>query len=173
MPKKLLIAVFVICCMAFTSMCWADAAADKAAADLKAQIDEAVASGKSADQRWVANNYAIGHESIRDINKAIEWYEKAAAQNDVEAIKRLGNLYFFGDEEGEVKPDFVKAREWYEKGAALNDKWCASSLGDIYENGNGVEVNIAKAIEYFQLACDNKDSDGCEAVERLKAASAK
>ena len=168
MPKKLLIAVFVICCMAFTSMCWADEEADTAAAELQEQIDEATASGDSDDQRRVANSYAFGHESIQDMDKAIEWFEKAAAQNNISAIKTLGNLYY-------IDPgiDPVKAREWYEKGAALKDNWCLTALGEIYENGRGVEANLAKAMEYFKTACDNKDSSGCRGVERLNAASTK
>jgi TPR repeat protein len=47
--------------------------------------------------------------------KAREWYEKAAAKDNTDAMVNLGSLY----ENGEGMPqDFAKAREWYEKAAA-------------------------------------------------------
>ena len=170
MTKKLLFVFLLALGLTFTGVCWADEAADKAVANLQKQIDKATTSGNSDEQRLVGNEYLNGHVSIQDTNKAIEWYEKSAAQNNVKTMVALGNLYLTNPK---VKQDYVKAREWFEKGAAFDDKWCLNRLGEIYEKGKGVEVDMAKALEYFKRACELKDSTGCNAVERVTAATAK
>ena len=64
--------------------------------------------------------------------KAREWYEKAAALGDKDAMFNLGYLYSHGQG---VKQDYVIAREWYEKAAALGHKVAMNNLGNLYCDG--------------------------------------
>ena len=50
----------------------------------------------------------------QDYAKAREWYEKAAAGGNVNAMFGLGLIYEFGRG---VAQDYAKAREWYQKAA--------------------------------------------------------
>jgi TPR repeat protein len=56
---------------------------------------------------------------VQDYAKAREWYEKAAAKDQAQAMTNLGVLYRNG--EG-VPQDYAKARWWYEKAAAKGDE---------------------------------------------------
>ena len=51
----------------------------------------------------------------RDAAKAIEWYQKAAAQGDTDAQYTLGLMYSNGD--GVPRND-AKGMEWFQKSAA-------------------------------------------------------
>ena len=57
--------------------------------------------------------YANGQGVAQDYAKAREWYEKAAAGDNVRAMNNLGLLYDNGQG---VAQDYAKAREWYENG---------------------------------------------------------
>jgi TPR repeat protein len=61
--------------------------------------------------------YEKGFGVAHDYAKAREWYEKAAAGNEM-AMGYLGLLYEKGFG---VAQDFDKAREWYEKAAEKGD----------------------------------------------------
>ncbi len=64
--------------------------------------------------------------------KAREWYEKAAALGNANAMCNLGVSYERGRG---VKQDYVKAREWSEKAAALGHKVAMNNLGNLYRDG--------------------------------------
>src|SRR5262249_44080859 len=59
--------------------------------------------------------YMGGYGGVgKDWTKGREWWEKAAAKGDAEAMRKVGVSY-------EVDQDYAKAREWYEKAAAKGD----------------------------------------------------
>ena len=47
-----------------------------------------------------------------------------------------------------------RALEWFSKGAEKNEARCLTELGMAYENGNGVEENPQKAVEYMMKAAE-------------------
>lgn len=59
-------------------------------------------------------------------NKAKEWYEKAAAEGDIDAMYEVGWLY------DRFLDDNNKAKEWYEKAAVLGNDHAMTSLADMY-----------------------------------------
>ena len=63
--------------------------------------------------------YENGDGVAQDYGKAREWFEKAAAKDNSDAMNNLGGLYDNG--EG-VARDYRKAREWYEKAAAKGNE---------------------------------------------------
>jgi TPR repeat protein len=98
-------------------------------------------------------NLGLLYQNTQDYAKAREWYEKAAAKNDANAMVYLGLLY----QNGKGGPqDYAKAREWYEKAAAKNDPisavYAMYDLGSLYQNGWGVPQDYAKAREWWEKA---------------------
>ena len=83
---------------------------------------------------------------------AVEWYEKAAKQNNVDAIYNLG-LFYLNGEEGEndsISIDYQKAYTYFKKAVDLGDADAKAHLGIIYYNGYGVAISFDKALKYFQ-----------------------
>ncbi len=54
----------------------------------------------------------------------------------------------------ERKKTGIGALEWFSKGAEKNEARCLTELGMAYENGNGVEENPQKAVEYMMKAAE-------------------
>ena len=69
--------------------------------------------------------YANGQGVTQDYAKAREWFEKAAAEGDADAMNNLGILYHNGQG---VPQDDAKAREWYERAAAKGDASAKKAL---------------------------------------------
>ncbi|MCO6382155.1 MAG: sel1 repeat family protein [Vannielia sp.] len=109
------------------------------------------------------NVYAIalkdGEGVEADPEAAVEWYEKAIAQGHQKAMNNLAHLYQWGA--GPVAQDFEKARALYEQAVEAGYGPAGNGLGLIYENGQGVEADMARAVEYYTL--------GAEAGERNAA----
>ena len=66
----------------------------------------------------LGKRYENGDGVAQDYGKAREWFEKAAAKDNSQAMNGLGWLYFNGQG---VAQDYGKAREWFEKAAAKGD----------------------------------------------------
>lgn len=102
-----------------------------------------------------------GHAIPVDKAKAVEWFQKAAAQNVPGALNFMGMCYQLGDG---VPCDFVRAVEYYQKAADLGLDHAQSNLGLMYEFGRGVPKNYGKAFEWFQKAADQGDKNGQNSV---------
>ena len=136
--------------------------------------------GNSNAQYDVGTMYQNGRGTRADRNKAIEWYQKAAAQNyekatsrlellqsneerfykeraraekgDVESQYNLGNMYTKGVG---VNIDPSQANAWYEKAASQGHVKAEYKLGLIYYEGNGVNRNNKTAFKWFKSAAEN------------------
>ncbi len=84
-----------------------------------------------------------------NVNQAIYWLEKAANQNQANAMTELGEMYQEGDL---VKRDIKKAIYWYEKASELEEKVALEKLGIIYMFGDGVDVDKEKAFKLIKSA---------------------
>lgn len=93
-----------------------------------------------------------------------EWFRKAAAHGDGDALNRQGYSYLNGYKE-EESPQ--KAFELFMKGAEKGNAAAMSNLGWCYEKGEGVEANKERAIEWYEKAI--KYGDTYFSQGRLKA----
>ena len=125
-------------------------------------------------------NRAEKYEKEGKIIGAKEWYEKAVAKGDADAMNNLGVLYYNeGDKEkakewleksaskGDVgamynlgilyyeEGDKEKAKEWLEKSAAKGNMKAMYNLGVLYEN----EGDKAKAKEWYEKSASKGDTD--------------
>jgi TPR repeat protein len=110
--------------------------------------------GDASAQTNLGDRYFYGEGTAKDLVKAVEWYQKAAAQGYSAAQFLLAVRYARG--EGTAK-DMVKALEWYQKAAAQDVVYAQVSLGDMYASGEGVPKDNAKAVEWWKKAAEQGD----------------
>lgn len=110
-----------------------------------------------------------------DSTKAVEWYEKAAAQGDAGSQVSLASIY--RDGRG-VPKNAEKAAEWYHKAAAQGWEDAQWVLGLIYLNGEGVPRDSVLAYAWLNLAAvklhlddakKSRDSIVLNSVQRAEA----
>ena len=90
-------------------------------------------------------------ESIRDYEKAITWYRKAAEKGNARAQNNMGNRYFNGKCVGQ---NYVEAVKWYRKSAIQGYPGAQENLGDCYFNGQGVAQNLGEAFNWYTKAAE-------------------
>lgn len=110
--------------------------------------------GDEEAQMAVASAYEQGGEAKKDIAEAAKWYREAALTGNVEAEFRLARLVSKGAK-GLTK-DLKTAAKLYEAAANSGHLESQNAMGQAYQNGHGVEVNEAKAVEWFRKAADAK-----------------
>lgn len=91
------------------------------------------------------------NESIRDYEKAITWYRKAAEKGNARAQNIMGNRYFNGKCVGQ---NYVEAVKWYRKSAIQGYPGAQENLGDCYFNGQGVAQNLGEAFNWYTKAAE-------------------
>ena len=123
-------------------------------------FQKAAEQGNALAQCNLGFMYEDGRGVKQDYFKAFEWWQKAAEQGNALAQYNLGVMYQYGQG---VKQDYFKAVEWYQKAAEQGYAKAQFILGLIFFEGK----NYSKAKEYFGLACDNKDQDGCDMYKML------
>ena len=89
------------------------------------------------------------------VEKAVEYLEKASNTGYFEAIRDLADIYFKG--EGNIPIQKKRALELYSNAADKGDVDSQRTLGVIYADGNGVEKNPAIAVTWFEKAADQGD----------------
>ena len=144
----------------------------------KEKLREA-ALGDSNAQYEVGTLYQNGRGTGASRDQAIEWYRKAAGQDNQKAISRLelmkanesrfsrdsrraekgdpesqyslGNMYT----KGVGTPiDQEQARHWYEKAANQGNVKAGYKLGLMYYEGTGVRKNSKTAFKWFTIAAE-------------------
>ena len=77
-----------------------------------------------------------------------EWYEKAIIKGNVEAMRKLGKLYY-------AEGDKEKAKKWFEKAIAKGDVEAIKYLGEFYDN----EGDKEKAKEWYEKSAAKGKTD--------------
>lgn len=99
-----------------------------------------------------------------DLEKAIEYYEKAAAGGMEDALVDLGYIYCSGKY---MEPNYEKGIECYKKAADMGNTTAMGNLGMTYCKGIGVEQNPEKGFEYFLMAAEGGHPDAMTQVAAL------
>lgn len=113
----------------------------------KAYLDTAVGMGNLQAMRVLSECYLNGYGCRVDTAAAISLLERAADNEDIDAINDLGDVY-------EAQGDFKNAVLYYEKGVAMGSLNSYCNLGYCYEQGQGVVLNSQKAFELYKYAAD-------------------
>jgi len=104
---------------------------------------------KAAEQN---NSYAQCQGVAADDEKAVHWYQKAAANGHATAQYNLGQAYRFGNG---VEIDLEKAFKLIRKAAAQNDSSAQCLLGWMYGDGEGVAKDPEKAVAWYHKSAAN------------------
>ena len=143
--------------------------------------------GNKFAQYSLANLYYYGNGVEKDLSQAFWWYRKSSEQGQPYASYAVAQMYSKGEYVAENKET---AQRYYK--AALSgfleleskdqaDDNLYYKLGAMYKNGLGTEIDIPKAIEYFEKSTENMWSTyqlgrlylfGAEGVEKDKEKAA-
>ena len=143
--------------------------------------------GHKFAQYSLANLYYYGNGVEKDLSQAFLWYQKSASQGQPYASYAAAQMYSKGEYVAENKET---AQRYYK--AALSgfleleskdqaDDNLFYKIGVMYKNGLGTEIDIPKAIEYFEKSAENMWSTyqlgrlylfGAEGVEKDKEKAA-
>lgn len=100
---------------------------------------------------------------IGDFAEAAVWFQKAAADGDLEALTNLADLYAGGLG---VRLNRKQAVNWYRRAASLGNIGALVKLGDSYAEGKGVRKSVADAYYCFTLAAMEMDGEERATVDR-------
>ncbi|MGA6138189.1 tetratricopeptide repeat protein [Acinetobacter dispersus] len=108
------------------------------------------ASLKSSESMTLLGTYySEGIIFEQDYKKALEYFSKAidVDADNASALFNIGQAYYYG--EG-VKQDYKKAFVWLTKSANQDYSLAQIQLAEMYFSGEGVNKNVAKAVEIIK-----------------------
>ena len=120
--------------------------------------------GVAEAQFQLAVLYDNGVGVEKNLQKAAQWFRKAANQGHVLAQYSLSVCYDTGSG---VEKDAAKAFEWCMKSAKKGFAQAQYNVGVCYRNGDGVDMNIEKAAEWYQKAAEQGHGVAHNAFSRL------
>ena len=94
------------------------------------------------------------YSKSKNIEKAIFYLSKAAEKNNINALKKLAEIY-------KLQNKFEKMFECYQKGANLGNDVCMCEVAYCYFFGRGVPQNDLKALDWFIKILENYGRDFC------------
>ena len=110
--------------------------------------------------------YQIGEGIAKDFSKAIEFYRQAIENkiaNIADVYKNMASCY-------EELHDLEKMSSCFQKAYELGDMRAGYSLAISYANGEGVDVDLEKAINILKICCGQKDDSNLKvAAEKALA----
>ena len=118
--------------------------------------------GEPKSQTNIGWLYHQGLSVEKDLEKAAEWYRKAAEQEYVIAQHNLGTMYEHG---WGIEQSYAEAVKWYQFGVDKAYGPSLFNLGMLYLNGLGVKADRNIAIHHLRSAHALKVS---EATNKLK-----
>ena len=98
---------------------------------------------------WAQFDDGVAALQREDYVKALEIWQRGAADGDPKSQYSLGYLYQFGLG---TAADLGKAKEWYEKSAAGNNPDALYALGIMYESGKAGRKDLAEAMRLYRQA---------------------
>ncbi len=126
------------------------------------QTPQQIAEGNR--QFTLALRYEHGTGVKKNLPQAINWYLRAAKNNNAKAQFNLASLY----ENGEgVSRNIPQAIRWYYAAANNGDVNAQVNLGNKYARGNNVPKNTNKAAYWYKRAADQGDMRGCANLNYL------
>lgn len=100
----------------------------------------------------IGNFYSDGISVSRDIDAAIEWYDRAIEYGNPRGYYDIGSIY----EKAEFgRQDYDKALYYYTKGHECQNVSSTLALARKYEEGVGVEADPVKAFDFYKHAADH------------------
>ena len=119
-------------------------------------FEKAAAQGQLYSYVYLGWLYQDGKGVPKDVPKALECYEAAAADTtDANGACRAAKLYFFGQDG--VPQDYARAVQLFEKAHSMNNFTCNDLLGTCCLFGYGCRKDPVRARRLFQEAKQSSD----------------
>ena len=90
---------------------------------------------------------------------------KLANAGNHDAMYRIGSYHFQGDHG--LQQDKEEGMKWWRRAAEAGNAEAAHNLGVCYEEGDGVDQDCDRALEYFQKAADGGIIQAFVGISRL------
>ena len=113
----------------------------------------------------VGTCYFTGNGVKKDFNQALAWFQKSAAQDNLEGIVRVADCQFHGYG---IKQDAKAAVETYLKAAEKGQPYAMFRLGQCYEAGTGIKQNLTSAYNWYLKAASAKYAQAEKEAKRIK-----
>jgi hypothetical protein len=136
----------------------------------QSQLKQAQA-GDAGAMYEIGRMYELGRGTEPDMQKAVQWYERALNKGQVNARAHLGVLYFEGTG---VKRDLKRAIDLFLPAAEAGNPTAQYYLGHMYEQGEGLHRDLNQAIHWYKKAANGGNYLAVartNALERAAAAS--
>lgn len=105
----------------------------------------------------LGNMYYLGEGGAsKNYVEASKWYNKAAANGNVEAMHNIAVIYQDGG--SGVTANFEEALKWYHKAAEKGFVSSQLNLGIIYQNGEKVKQDFAEALKWYNKAAEQNSA---------------
>ena len=82
-----------------------------------------------------------------DYQSALEWYKKTAEHGDCSSLKKIGYMYFEGED---VEQNYSEAFKYFKMAADLEYSFAIGEVAECYVKGYGVAADEEKALEYYR-----------------------
>lgn len=79
----------------------------------------------------------------KDAESAVKWLKKCAEKGNADCQNHLGLVFY-------ARKDYSSAMQWYMKAAEKENYEAQCEIGRLYVLGLGVEMNVYKAVEWFE-----------------------
>ena len=137
--------------------------------DKKLSQARAAAASPSAKNAAQINSLGVWHERglhglPKNAEKALEYYQLAAAHGNALAMHNIGDLYRQGKG---VPHNGAAAFEWYQKAAQAGHAIGLEDMGDCYLDGIGVAQNRDEAVRLYRQAAKRGRKSAAQKLHRL------
>lgn len=95
-------------------------------------------------------------------------YERIAEYGHADAIWKVALGYWLGDWSPDGEPDHARALPWMRWAVEHGRPEAARNLAQCYECGDGVDVNLAKAIHWYRVAARLGDASSQRVLDDLR-----
>lgn len=104
----------------------------------------------------LARMYLFGQGTTKDIAKAKQHLQIGCEKGDSDSMQELGKQLYLGEN---FEKDLPSALNWLKKSVDAGNKWSAPFiLGLMHGNGDGIDKDPAKGVEYYKIAAENGHS---------------
>ena len=121
--------------------------------------------GNTECERMLGCLYFLGVGVERNLDTAMQYFEKAAAKGHAAAQNGVGSCHF-------LNRRYEEALKWHTKSAAQGCTDAEINLGLLYERGHGVIKDISKAIEWYTKAAEKGVVIAADYLRRLTQSAA-
>ena len=109
--------------------------------------------------------YSIGKGVEKDLETSERWYKRAAELNSASGIYAVAVYYLNGT--GGMQKNEQEGVGLLMKSAQLGHKRAMYAIGKRYENGDGLELDIEQAINWYSESAKLGEPDAVAAMDRL------